>query len=58
MALLVDEQSMLSQEIVAFIEEAIEKTSHECVHTREDWGGLPVVIMFGDNYQLPAMGTP
>jgi hypothetical protein len=21
-------------------------------------GGLPVVIMFGDDYQLPAMGKP
>jgi hypothetical protein len=57
-ALLVDERSMLSQEIVAFLEEEISKTAYECGHSREDRGGLPVVIMFGDDYQLPAMGKP
>jgi hypothetical protein len=49
---------MLSQEIVAFLEEAVAKTGHECGNAREDWGGLPVVIMCGDDYQLPAMGKP
>jgi hypothetical protein len=43
---------------VALLEGAIAKTAHECGHAREDWGGLPVVIMFGDDYQLPAMGKP
>jgi hypothetical protein len=33
-SLLVDEISMLSQEIVAFLEEAIAKTAHECGHAR------------------------
>jgi hypothetical protein len=56
--LLVDEISMLSQEIVALLEEAVAKTGHESGHAREDWGGLPVVKMFGDDYQLPAMGNP
>jgi hypothetical protein len=37
-ALLVDERSILSQEIVAFLEEAVAKTGHECGCTREDWG--------------------
>jgi hypothetical protein len=36
--LLVDERSMLSQEIVALLEEAIAKTGHECGHAREDGG--------------------
>jgi hypothetical protein len=40
------------------LEEAIAKKAHECGHAREDWGILPVVIMFGDDYQLPAMGKP
>jgi hypothetical protein len=33
-ALLVDEISMLSQAIVALIEEAIAKPAHECGHAR------------------------
>jgi hypothetical protein len=49
---------MFSQEIVAFLEEAIAKIAHECGHAWQDWGGLPVVIMCGDDYQLPAMGKP
>jgi hypothetical protein len=49
---------MLSQEIVALLEEAVAKTGHECGHAREEWGGLPVAIMFGDDYQLPALGKP
>jgi hypothetical protein len=57
-ALIVDERSMLSQEIVALLEEAIAETAHECGHPREDWGGLPVIIIFGDDYQLPVMGKP
>jgi hypothetical protein len=36
--LLVDERSMLIQEIVALLEEAVAKTAHECGHAREDWG--------------------
>jgi hypothetical protein len=36
--LLVDERSMLSQEIVALLEKAVAKTGHECGHAREDWG--------------------
>jgi hypothetical protein len=43
---------------VALLEEAIAKKSHECGLAREDWRGLPVVIVFGDDYQLPAMGKP
>jgi hypothetical protein len=38
-ALLVDERSMLSQEIVALLKESVAKTGHECGHAREDWGG-------------------
>jgi hypothetical protein len=40
-SLIVDERSMLSQEIVALLEEAVAKTGHECGHAREDWGGAP-----------------
>jgi hypothetical protein len=38
-SLLVDKISMLSEEIVTLLEEAIAKTAHECGHAREDWGG-------------------
>jgi hypothetical protein len=40
--LLVDERYMLSQEIVALLEEAVAKIGHECGHARE----------FGEDSQL------
>ena len=30
-------------------------TANECCHSNDMWGGIPVVILFGDDYQLPAI---
>jgi hypothetical protein len=30
---------------------------HECGHSGEDWGRIPVMILFGDDYQLPSIGN-
>ena len=55
-AILMDERSMLSQMILGLTEKAIARTAHECGHSSEDWGGIPVIVLFGDDYQLPAIG--
>jgi hypothetical protein len=31
----------------------IKETVHNGGHDTEDWGGIPVVAIFGDDYQLP-----
>jgi hypothetical protein len=56
-AILMDENSMLSQIILGFIEQVVARTAHERGHSGEDWGGIPVMELFGDDYQLPSIGN-
>jgi hypothetical protein len=51
-----DEQSIISQLVIGRAEKNVCKTAHGGGHEPEDWGGIPVVIAFGDDYQLPTPG--
>ena len=51
-AVFIDERSMLSQRVLGNTEMNIRNTAHGGGHEDEDWGGIPVVIIFGDDYQL------
>jgi hypothetical protein len=51
-AVFIDERSMLSQCVLGNTEMNIRNTAHGGGHKDEDWGGIPVVIIFGDDYQL------
>ena len=50
--LVVDERSLLNSSLLA----AAERNVRHCIFGRqnitESWGGLPVVLLFGDDYQL------
>ena len=50
--LIIDERSMISSNVLA----AAKRNTCECIYkgqnTSEIWGGLPVVLLFGDDYQL------
>ena len=52
LVLIIDERSMISSKVLA----AAERNTRECIYhgqnTSEIWGGLPVVLLFGDDYQL------
>jgi hypothetical protein len=56
-AIMMDERSILSQIILALVEQAVARSAHECEHSGDDWGGIPVMILFGDDYQLPSIGN-
>jgi hypothetical protein len=56
-AILTDERSMLSQIILGLVEQAVARSAHEYGHSGEDWGGIPVMVLFGDDYQLPSIGN-
>jgi ATP-dependent DNA helicase PIF1 len=56
-ALVFDERSMISQHVLGSAELNISTTAHFGGHETEDWGGIPVVVIFGDDYQLPPPGT-
>jgi hypothetical protein len=48
----IDERSMVSQRVLGSAEMNIRSTAHGGGHDNEDWGGIPVVILFGDDFQL------
>jgi hypothetical protein len=56
-AIMMDERSMLSQIILGLVEQAVARSAHKCGHSGEYWGGIPVIILFGDDYQLPSIGN-
>jgi hypothetical protein len=56
-SIIMDEKSMLSQIILGLVEQAVASSAHECGHSGEDWGGILVMILFGDDYQLPSIGN-
>ena len=52
LVLIIDERSMISSKVLA----AAKRNTRECIYrgqnSSEIWGGLPVVLLFGDDYQL------
>ena len=52
LALIVDERSMISSALLAGAERNIRHCAFGQQNTDELWGGIPVVLIFGDDYQL------
>ena len=53
-ALLIDERSMVDSKLLGVLEARVAATAHECCHQRKSWGGIPIVMLLGDDYQLPS----
>ena len=51
--LIVDERSMVSSEILCFMNSYAKQTFHNGMNFSKSWGGLPVLLLVGDDYQLP-----
>jgi hypothetical protein len=49
---MIDEQSMLSSIILAVSERNVRECVFKGQNSKEIWGGVPVVLLFGDEYQL------
>jgi len=52
LCLIIDERSMLSSKVLGAAERNIRKTVYNGQNSQEIWGGIPVVVMLGDDYQL------
>jgi len=52
-ALFFDERSMISQKVLGAAEMNASAAAHNFGHDSEDWGGIPIVILFGDDCQIP-----
>lgn len=57
LVLIIDERSMVSSDTLGAAEKNTATTAHGGTHQDEDWGGIPVVILVGDDYQIPPVET-
>ena len=51
--LLIDERSMLSSEVLGACDRTLKHTLYDGVCANHDFGGIPIVLLLGDDYQLP-----
>jgi hypothetical protein len=54
-ALIVDERSMLSSAVLAMMEHHCKLGAYLGQKCDQEWGGIPIVILVGDDYQLPSI---
>jgi hypothetical protein len=43
---------VLSQIALGLVEQVVANATHECGHSKEDWRGICVTILFSDDYLL------
>ena len=51
--LVIDERIMISAESIAKMDEHAKKVAYQGTHSNEDFGGIPIVLLVGDDCQLP-----
>ena len=51
LCLFIDKRSMLSSKVLGAAERNIQQTVYNGQNSQEIWGGIPAVILFGDDYQ-------
>jgi hypothetical protein len=56
-ALIVDERSMLSSAVLAMMEHHSKVGAYRGQKCDQEWGGIPIVILVGDDYQLPSIDS-
>ena len=56
LVLMIDERSMINSDVMAATENNLRLAVFGGQNSKEYFGGLPVVILFGDDYQLPPIG--
>jgi len=52
-AILLDERSMVALKAMGVAASNTAATAHGGFHEQESFGGIPILILFGDDYQLP-----
>ena len=55
--LIIDERSMVSSTLLSRVESNIRQTAYCGINSEITWAGIPVIIMLGDDYQLPPVGN-
>ncbi len=55
LCLIFDERSMMSCPLLGACERNCRKLLHNGMDEKKDWGNVPIVLLFGDDYQLPSV---
>ena len=55
LCMIIDERSLLSMDALGAAERNCTNNAHGGVNRDKDWGGVPIVLLFGDDYQLPSV---
>jgi hypothetical protein len=55
-ALIIDERSLLASNLFGNAEQKMKETIFGGLLPELEWGGLPILILVGDDYQLPPVG--
>ena len=53
--LIIDERSMVSALLLGTMEDYCRQAAFRGTNRNQSWGGLPIVILVGDDYQLPSI---
>ena len=53
--IIIDERSLLSTDVLGASENNCRNHAHGGVNKKKHWGGIPIVLVFGDDYQLPSI---
>jgi hypothetical protein len=53
LVIIIDERSMIDASILGLIKHYAQQSAHSGRNKKEAWGGIPIVILVGDDYQLP-----
>ena len=53
--LIIDERSLLSMETLGAGEKNVKECCHNGFNNTSDWGKIPVILLIGDDYQLPSV---
>jgi hypothetical protein len=53
--LIIDERSMISALLLGTMEDYCRQAAFKGTKRHKTWGGLPIVILVGDDYQLPSI---
>lgn len=56
LCLVIDERSLLTSKLLGSTSQIISETIFDGSNINDLWGGLPVLILSGDDYQLPGTG--
>jgi hypothetical protein len=55
LVIIIDERSMVDATTLGMIKEYMQKCAHSGLRPDDPWGGIPIIILVGDDYQLPSI---